>query len=125
MADNELIHVMICDDHDMVRYGLSIFLQSLPDIELVGEARDGEEAIDLVAETNPDVVLMDLVMPHTDGVEATRYICDNYPHIRVIALTSFGDQETIQTVLDAGAVQCLPKNTPHDQLADAIREAYG
>jgi NarL family two-component system response regulator LiaR len=123
MTETNPIRVMIVDDHDMVRSGLSVFLEAFDDLELVGEAADGEEAIRLCAEAQPHVVLMDLVMPEMDGVEATRAIRQAYPDVQVIALTSFSEQDLVQGALQAGAVGYLLKNASIDELAAAIRAA--
>jgi NarL family two-component system response regulator LiaR len=123
MTESNPIRVMIVDDHDMVRSGLGVFLDAFDDLELVGEAADGTEAIRLCAEVQPHVVLMDLVMPEMDGVEATRAICQAHPNIQVIALTSFNDQDLVQGALQAGAVGYLLKNASIDELAAAIRAA--
>jgi NarL family two-component system response regulator LiaR len=123
MTETNPIRVMIVDDHDMVRSGLSVFLEAFDDLELVGEAADGEEAIRLCAELQPHVVLMDLVMPEMDGIAATRAIRQADPTVQVIALTSFNDQDLVQGALQAGAVGYLLKNASIDELADAIRSA--
>jgi NarL family two-component system response regulator LiaR len=107
----------------MLRQGLAVFLMSYPDLKLVGEASNGKEAIAVCANTNPDVVLMDLMMPVMDGVTATRYLTLNFPSIRVIILTSFGEERLIKGVLEAGAVSYLFKKIPADDLAQAIRAA--
>jgi NarL family two-component system response regulator LiaR len=117
------IRVLIVDDHAMVRSGLAAFLAVSDDLELVGEAQDGAEAVRQVAELGPDVVLMDLVMPGTDGVSATRTICERFPHTRVLALTSFPEDQLVQQVLEAGATGYLLKNVGADDLAQAIRAA--
>jgi len=117
------IRVMIVDDHDMIRNGLTVFLEAFDDLELVGEAADGEEAIRLCATVRPNVILMDLVMPDMDGVAATRAIRQAYPAVQVIALTSFGDQDLVQRALQAGAASYLLKNASIDDLAHAIRTA--
>jgi len=123
MTETNPIRVMIVDDHDMVRSGLSVFLEAFDDLELVGEAADGEEAIRLCAEVQPHVVLMDLVMPEMDGVTATQAIRQAYPAVQIIALTSFNDQDLVQGALQAGAVGYLLKNASIDELAEAIRSA--
>jgi NarL family two-component system response regulator LiaR len=123
MTESNPIRVMIVDDHDMVRSGLGVFLEAFDDLELVGEAADGKEALRLCAEAQPHVVLMDLVMPEMDGVEATRAIRQAYPTVQVIALTSFNDQDLVQGALQAGAVGYLLKNASIDELAVAIRAA--
>jgi NarL family two-component system response regulator LiaR len=123
MTETNPIRVMIVDDHDMVRSGLSVFLEAFDDLELVGEAADGEEAIRLCAEVQPHVVLMDLVMPEMDGISATRAIRQADPTVQIIALTSFNDQDLVQGALQAGAVGYLLKNASIDELAAAIRAA--
>jgi NarL family two-component system response regulator LiaR len=123
MTEPNPIRVMIVDDHDMVRSGLSVFLEAFDDLELVGEAADGQEAIRLCAEVQPHVVLMDLLMPEMDGVAATRAIRRANPAVQIIALTSFNDQNLVQGALQAGAVGYLLKNASIDELAAAIRSA--
>ena len=124
MAETRLIRVVIVDDHNMVRSGLAVFLKTLDDLELVGEAGDGAEAVRLCAELQPDVVLMDLVMPGMDGITAIRAIRQTHPNIRIVALTSFTDQELVQGALQAGAIGYLLKNASIDELAEAIRAAH-
>jgi len=109
----------------MVRRGLAAFLQVKPDLELVGEARDGAEALSVCEQTQPDVILMDLMMPEMDGVAATKAIRQNWPAIQIIALTSFQEKDLIREVLQAGAIGYLLKNVTVDELASAIRAAYG
>ena len=118
------VRVLIVDDHDMVRRGLAAFLMVTDDLELVGEAGDGQEAITLCGSLQPDVVLMDLIMPDMDGIAATQAIRKQYANIRVIALTSFKDQALVQKALQAGAISYLLKNVSADELAEAIRSAY-
>ncbi len=115
--------VAIVDDHAMVRSGLAAFLAVSDDFELVGEAENGNQALRLCAEQQPDVVLMDLVMPGMDGVATTRAIHERFPNIRVIALTSFPEDRLIHEVLEAGALSYLLKNVGADDLARAIRAA--
>lgn len=124
MSVKQMIRVMIVDDHNMIRRGLSHYLKATPDIKLVGEASDGEDALQVCLETQPDVVLMDLVMPKMGGIEATRIIHQNSPRVQVIALTSFQDRELVQEVLRAGAIGYLLKNITGEDLAEAIRAAY-
>jgi NarL family two-component system response regulator LiaR len=119
------IRVLIVDDHTMVRNGLTSFLKNEPEFELVGEARDGREAIECCGALKPDVVLMDLVMPELGGVAATRAIHQRWPQVRVIALTSFQEKELVQDALQAGAIGYLLKNVSGDELAEAIRQAHG
>lgn len=117
------IRVLVADDHPMVRKGLSAILKNVPDLEIVGEARDGQEAVDLCERLRPDVALMDLVMPVLGGVAATRLIRQRCPATRVIALTSFTEKERVQDALLAGAAGYLLKNVSGEELAQAIRLA--
>lgn len=117
------IRVMIVDDHDVVRRGLKIFFQAFDDLQLVAEAADGNEALQLCDELEPDVVLMDLVMPQMDGITATRLIRQSHPTTQVIALTSFQDDESVQAMMRAGAVGYLLKNASIDELANTILSA--
>jgi len=115
--------VMIVDDQPMVRSGLSAFLSAADDCVLVGEAENGLQAVRVCADVQPDVVLMDLMMPGMDGVAATRAILAEFPHVRIIALTSFPQDRLVQEVLQAGALSYLLKNIGADELAQAIRAA--
>lgn len=121
---SESIRVLIADDHTMIRNGLVMFFNAYPDMELVGQAADGQEAVELAAVLRPDIILMDLVMPEMDGVTATRAILQANPHIRVIALTSFKDDQLIYAAVKAGIVGYLLKDCTGDELANAIRDAY-
>lgn len=123
-AADRPIRVMLVDDHAVVRSGLMAFLLAFEDLHLVGEASDGEEAVRVCGQVQPDVVLMDLVMPRMDGATATRQIRDAYPQVQVIALTSFKEEEMVQEVLRAGAIGYLLKNVAAETLADAIRAAH-
>lgn len=118
------IRVLVVDDQPVVRSGLAAFLSVYDDLMLVGEANDGAKAVNLCGQLRPDVVLMDLVMPHMDGAEATLAIRQHYPHIQVIALTSFKEDDLIKRVLEAGAIGYLLKNVSADELADAIYAAH-
>ncbi|MBN1317972.1 MAG: response regulator transcription factor [Anaerolineales bacterium] len=124
MSEAKQIRVLVVDDHAVVRSGLTTFLMTCDDMELVGEAASGEKAIQLCPDINPDVVLMDLVMPGMDGATATRLIREKCPQIQVIALTSFKDQELVQGALKAGAIGYLLKDVTAEELANAIRAAY-
>jgi NarL family two-component system response regulator LiaR len=124
MTQSEPIRVLLVDDHAVVRSGLGAFLLAFEDLELVGEAGSGEEAVRLCQQLAPDVVLMDLVMPKMDGAAATRAIRERCPQIQVIALTSFKEKELVQGALEAGAIGYLLKNVSAGQLADAIRAAH-
>src|SRR5574341_1528610 len=119
-----LIRVMLVDDHTMVRRGLATFLKIFDDLQLAGEAESGEAAIQLCADVLPDVILMDMVMPDMDGAAATRAIRQQFPQVRVIALTSFKEGELVKDALEAGAIGYLLKDVSADELAGAIRAAH-
>ena len=118
-----MIRLLIADDHAVVRTGLRHLVATFDDVELVGAAADGEEAVELCARNAPDVVLMDLEMPEIDGIEATRRIVEAHPAVAVVVLTSFSDREQIIRALDAGAVGYLLKDAEPDELERAIRAA--
>jgi NarL family two-component system response regulator LiaR len=118
------INILLVDDHAVVRSGLSKFLIVNKDLKLVGEASDGAEAVQMVALHKPDVVLMDLMMPGVDGIDATRQIHLKHPNVKVIVLTSFSDQNMVQGALQAGAIGYLQKNVTAKELGIAIRSAY-
>lgn len=119
-----MIRVVIADDHAVVRGGLEQLLGTADDIELVGMAADGAEAVALVERVTPDVVLMDLSMPEVDGVEATRRITELGGTTQVVVLTSFSDRQRILDALDAGAAGYVLKHADADDLLDAIRAAH-
>jgi NarL family two-component system response regulator LiaR len=123
VSQTQTIRVMLVDDHNVVRSGLATFLKAYDDLELVGEAKNGFEAVNLCRERNPDVILMDLMMPEMDGIEATRAILEDCPDIKIIAMTSFDEEELVYGVLAAGAISYLLKNVSSDALAKAIRDA--
>ena len=118
------IRVMVVDDHTMVRRGLATFLKVFDDLELAGEAANGQAAIELCPQIQPDVVLMDMVMPDMDGAAATRLIRKQSPSIQVLALTSFKEEILVQSALQAGAIGYLLKDVTADDLAQAIRAAH-
>jgi NarL family two-component system response regulator LiaR len=115
------IKVLIVDDHEVVRKGLQTFLGLHDDIEIIGEAGDGQTAVDLTAQLAPDVILMDLVMPCMDGIAATRVIHELQPGVQIIALTSFTDEDKIIPAIQAGAASYLLKDVSADVLVEAIR----
>ena len=123
MDETHSTRVLIVDDHGMVRRGLVAYLRNELDLELVGEARNGQEAVDMCDQVQPDVVLMDLVMPELGGVAATRIIRKRWPETQVIALTSFREKDLVQEALQAGAISYLMKNVSGDDLVAAIRAA--
>jgi len=124
MTPSSPIRVMLVDDHTMVRRGLATFLKVYDDLELVGEAPDGETAVQLCGRVLPDVILMDMVMPDIDGVTATRLIRQRFPTVQIIALTSFKEEGLVQSALQAGAIGYLLKNVSAAELALAIRAAH-
>lgn len=120
----ETIRVVVVDDHDMVRKGLGVLLESFPDLEPVGQAEDGEGAIRLCHEAEPDVVLLDLVMPGMAGADVISAIHKTNPNIKIIALTNYKDEQLVHGALNAGAISYILKNVSIDELAAAIRSAY-
>jgi NarL family two-component system response regulator LiaR len=124
MSEPERIRVLIVDDHAVVRSGLGAFLRAYRDLDLVGEAANGEQALEQARALSPDVILMDLVMPVMDGVEAIRALRVAGSEARILALTSFAEDELVQRALQAGALGYLLKNVSHEQLAEAIRQAH-
>ena len=120
----ELIRVLMVDDHPIVRQGLEAVLSMQPDIEIVGEAADGEEAVRKTLETRPDVVAMDLKMPRKDGVTAIGEISAALPDVRILVLTSFEDDESVFAAIKAGALGFVLKDSATDQLLHAIRAVY-
>jgi NarL family two-component system response regulator LiaR len=124
MKPSDRIRVMIVDDHAMVRKGLATFLKVTQDLELVGEASNGKEALRVCEKVRPDVILMDLVMPRMDGTAATQAILERWPQVQIIALTSFQERDLVQKALRAGAISYLLKNVSVDDLVEAVRAAY-
>ena len=116
------IKILIADDHHVVRKGLVFFLQTQPDLEIVGEASNGEEAVKLATSLEPHIVLMDLSMPVLDGVEATKELKKQAPHVQVMILTSFSDQDHVIPALEAGASGYQLKESDPDELVAAIRK---
>jgi NarL family two-component system response regulator LiaR len=123
MVENRRIRVMLVDDHAVVRSGLSTFLKAFPDLELVAEASSGERAIEICQQTQPDVILMDMMMPGMDGATAIGKILAKSPHIQVIALTSYKQDELVEAALRSGAIGYLLKDITAHELAEAIRSA--
>jgi two-component system, NarL family, response regulator LiaR len=121
---SQSIRVMIVDDHTMVRRGLAMFLKAYDDLELAGEAGSGQAALELCPKFQPDVILMDMVMPDMNGAAATRAIRQKYPKVQVLALTSFKEEELVKSALEAGAIGYLLKDVSADELVKAIRAAH-
>ncbi len=124
MGEPRLIRVVIVDDHPMAQAGTRHFLNAYPDMELVGVASSGEEALTLCQQLQPDVVLMDVVMPGMDGIAATKALKQAVPATRVIIVTSFGEADVVQRALQAGARGYLLKNATASELVQAVRNAY-
>lgn len=124
MTVESKIRVLIVDDHAVVRSGLAAFLTVFDDLESVGQAAGGIEALRMCEKHRPDVILMDLVMPGMDGAATTERIRERWPDTQVIALTSFKEEDLVQSALQAGAIGYLLKNVSADELANAIRSAH-
>jgi two-component system, NarL family, response regulator LiaR len=124
MDNNAVIRVIIVDDHAIVRSGLANFLNAFDDLALVGETGSGAEAVDLCQQLHPDVVLMDLVMPDVNGIEATRLIQARFPDLPILILSSFDDEGRVADALEAGAIGYLLKNASIHDMAKAIRAAH-
>jgi len=124
MTDQELIKVMIVDDHPVVRDGLKNMLLAFNDLELSGEAENGRVALAYCHQNTPDVILMDILMPELDGIQATRAIINDFPQMKILILTSYPNDDMIQEALSAGAIGYILKNSSIDSLANAIRSAY-
>jgi len=122
-VSEQSIRVVVADDHDLFREGLRQLLETIPSVQIVGEASDGQEAIRLVAEVQPDVILMDINMPRVDGLRATEYIVKHYPETNVIVLTMYQDDEYAIHAIRAGAKSYLLKNSRSDEVIEAIHVA--
>jgi NarL family two-component system response regulator LiaR len=124
MTQASRIRVVIADDHDLFRSGLAVFVRACPELDLVGEATNSSDVMALCQRYNPDIVIMDLLMPATSGVNTIRSIRQRFPSTRVIALTNFEQEELVQSTIQAGAISYLLKNISVDQLNTAIHAAY-
>ena len=123
MTEQKPIRVLLVDDHPMVRMGMGAAFSPFSDLRVVGQAKDGEEAFARCATLQPDVVLMDLIMPRVDGVEATRRIRSQFPQIQVVILTSFQQQNMVKQALQAGAIGYLLKDASPQEIVAAVRSA--
>lgn len=117
-----MIRILLADDHEMVRIGVSAYLQAQPDMEVVAEAVNGQEAVDLALKHRPDIILMDMVMPILNGAEATREIIQKWPTAKVMVVTSFIDDDKVYPALEAGAISYLLKTSKASHIADSIRK---
>jgi NarL family two-component system response regulator LiaR len=124
MSETEPIRVIAVDDHEVVRGGIKYALLDYDDIELVGEARDGESAVRLCEQARPDVVLMDLMMPGMDGVETTKAMREQCPQVQILVLSSFYDEDLVPRAMQAGAIGYLLKGVSNQELVEAIRAAH-
>jgi len=120
-----MIKVLFADDHEMVRIGVSSYLSSQPDIEVIAEADDGGVAVERSLELRPDIILLDLVMKKMDGIEATKKIIEQWPEAKIIIVTSFLDDEKVYPALEAGATSYMLKTSKASEIAEAIRSTYG
>lgn len=124
MKERIFIKVLVVDDHPIVRDGLRNMFLVFDDLEMVGEAENGKDALDFCLRTPPDVVLMDILMPGMDGIQATRAIREQHPQVKIIILTSYPEDDLVRKSLEAGAIGYVLKNSPIDELANAIRSAF-
>ncbi len=121
MPTKTKIKILLADDHQVVRMGLAAIIAAESDLRLVGEANDGNEAVKFARELNPDVILMDLMMPQKDGAQATAEILASNPDAKILVLTTFGESDEMMRAMDAGAAGALIKDTPRGELVTAIR----
>jgi len=119
-----VIKVLLIDDHEMVRLGVSAYLSAQPDMEVVGEAESGEKGVELALQLRPDIILMDLVMEPMDGIEATKQIISAWPEAKIMIVTSFVDDDKVYPVIQAGAVSYVLKTSKASEIANAIRATF-
>ena len=119
-----MINVLIVDDHEMVRIGVSAYLSAQKDIHVIGEAADGQTAVKLALELKPDIILLDLVMPEMDGIEATKQIISEWAEAKIIIVTSFLDDEKVYPALEAGATSYMLKTSKAGEIANAVRSTF-
>jgi len=117
-----MIRVLFVDDHEMVRIGVTTFLKTQKDIEVVGDAANGEEGVKMALDLRPDIILMDIVMDQMDGIEATKRIIESWPEAKIIMVTSFVDDDKVYPALEAGATSYLLKTSKASEIANAIRK---
>lgn len=119
-----MIRILLVEDQTIIRQGLRRLLEAQADLQVVAEAENGQEAVEQVAALQPDLVLLDVRMPVMDGVTATQLIYNRFPHVKILVLTTFDDEQYIEKVMKFGAIGYLLKDTPSEELADAIRSAH-
>lgn len=119
-----MIKVLLVDDHEMVRLGVSAYLSAQPDMEVVGEAESGEKGVELALQLRPDIILMDLVMEPMDGIEATKQIISAWPKAKIMIVTSFLDDDKVYPAIEAGAVSYMLKTSKASEIANAIRATF-
>lgn len=124
MNNQDKIRILIIDDHDMVRKALTILLESFDDMEVIADTDNGQMGVTLCQNYQPDVVLMDIMMPGLDGIATTRLIHTSWPNIQIVALTSAAEEATVHDVLEAGAMSYILKNGSIEEVAEAVRSAY-
>lgn len=124
MEVTQLIKILFVDDHEMVRIGVASYLSAQPDMEVIGEADNGKIAVELALSLKPDIILMDLVMPEMDGIEATRRIMEQWPEAKIIIVTSFLDDEKVYPALEAGATSYMLKTSKASEIAEAVRSTF-
>lgn len=124
LSKSDKTRVLVVDDHAVVRQGLRMFIEMQSDMEVVGEGTNGNEAVEMAARLEPDVILLDLIMPEMDGIEATRKILEQTPQARVLILTSFGEDEKVFPAIRAGAQGYLLKDIQPNELVQSVREAF-
>jgi NarL family two-component system response regulator LiaR len=123
MTTEKCIRIVLADDHDMVRKGLRALLEQYQDLEIVGEAKDGQAVVDVCRRFQPDILLLDMLMPRQNGIEALPALRQHCPDMNILALTSFDDADTVQQAIKGGAIGYLMKNVSGNELATAIRKA--
>lgn len=119
-----MITILFADDHEMVRIGVTAYLSSQPDMNVIAEANDGKDAVEKALSLKPDIILMDLVMKQMDGIEATKLIMNEWPEAKIIIVTSFIDDEKVYPALEAGATSYMLKTSKASDIAEAIRSTY-
>ncbi|MCK5113325.1 MAG: response regulator transcription factor [Phycisphaerae bacterium] len=124
MIETQTIKILLVDDHDILRGGLAAVLNNEPDMEVIAEANEGRSALDMVRQHNPDVIVMDVTMPHLNGIDATTQICKAAPDMKVLALSMHGESKFVSRMLEAGAKGYLTKSCTPEELVSAVRTVH-